>query len=120
MSPVRHCSSCNTTHDPDEACPVTPTSLINAINRERNPFNSPRDPALPPYHLRNGISSEERSLIDNFEAEHRRRMGMASLSDNRYSDRERFMRWYDQTKLIANDPMNVAWEAWQAAQKSSP
>lgn len=43
----------------------------------KSPFNSPRDPALPPYHLRNGVSKSERTEIDNYEAEHRRRLGMS-------------------------------------------
>lgn len=87
----------------------------------KTPFNSPRDPALPPYHLRNGLP--ERAEIDRHEAEHRRRMGMnwPKEYEQRVSpsteERERFMHWYDQTKLIPNDPMGIAWEAWQAAKR---
>src|SRR6185369_427115 len=40
----------------------------------KTPFNSQRVPALPPYHLRNGLS--DRAEAETFEAEHRRHLGM--------------------------------------------
>jgi len=110
MSPDRYCSRCNTTHAPDESCPVTPTSLMSSI-REKNPFNSPRDPALPPYHLRNSIS--ERAEIDRHEQEHRRRLGMSK-------GRPEFEAWLTsnyQPPELTDNIIDLMWQAWQGAQR---
>ncbi len=82
---------------------------------DKTPFNSPRDPAQPPYHLRNGIL--ERAEIDRHEAEHRRRLGMKYDDGNPLSQRKRFDAWMT-SKYPSCDAhvLNLMWEAWQAAQ----
>jgi hypothetical protein len=104
---------------------------------ERTPFNSPRDPARAPYHLRNGIA--DRAESDRNEAEHRRRLGMVcgrcntSHSGNEpcpltptslgvaISSRERFDVWISTlvspTALSERD-LSLCWLAWQAALRS--
>lgn len=85
----------------------------------RNPFNSPRDPAQPPYHLRNGLP--ERAEIDAHEAEHRRRMGMTGHRDmaTGMTDRQRFDAWVTAqfAGTVDDDCIETMWLAWQAAQR---
>lgn len=81
----------------------------------KTPFNSPRDLAQPPYHLRNGLA--DRAEADRNEAEHRRRMGMR---DQAYgvTDRERFDAWVKGHAIeFTERELSMCWLAWQAAQR---
>lgn len=86
---------------------------------DKTPFNSPRDPAVPPYHLRNGIA--DRAESDRNEAEHRRRMGMQYQHNPEYrDDRVRFDAWVAREFAGANvnkAMIDTMWIAWQAGQR---
>lgn len=85
----------------------------------KSPFNSPRDPAQPPYHLRNGVA--ERAEVDRHESEHRRRLGMMPVAnvDPPINQRERFDTWVTSTfnGTVDDDCIETMWLAWQAAQR---
>ena len=99
---------------------------------DKTPFNSPRDPSDPPYHLKNGIG--DRAESDRHEADHRKRMGMIDRNNAILTlehSRARFEAWvkgepesspdFTLRRMDGTYPIYVIeamWRAWQAAQRA--